>query len=173
VTPSGPILSFKIDDVYCRLIPLTQGQYTIVDAADYEWLTQWKWHARWNITCRCFYASRMAVLDGKRIQVNMHREIMGLSYKDPRTVDHKYILATTDNRRSNLRYATRKEQNAHRGKRSDNKSGYKGVSWRKRQRKWVAQVGGKHLGYFVSLEDAYAAYCKSAVEEFGEFASLT
>lgn len=26
-----------------RTIPLTQGQVTIVDAADYKWLNQWKW----------------------------------------------------------------------------------------------------------------------------------
>jgi hypothetical protein len=33
---------FKLDGIYCRLIPLTQGQYAIVWASDYEWLMQWK-----------------------------------------------------------------------------------------------------------------------------------
>jgi hypothetical protein len=30
-----------------RLIPLSQGQFAKVDAADYEWLNHWKWNARW------------------------------------------------------------------------------------------------------------------------------
>jgi hypothetical protein len=28
-----------------RQIPLTKGYYAIVDAENYEWLMQWKWHA--------------------------------------------------------------------------------------------------------------------------------
>ena len=31
-----------------RLIPLTQGKYALVDAADYDWLSQWRWGANWN-----------------------------------------------------------------------------------------------------------------------------
>jgi hypothetical protein len=27
-------------------IPLTLGKVAVVDAADYEWLSQWKWYAR-------------------------------------------------------------------------------------------------------------------------------
>jgi hypothetical protein len=27
-------------------IPLTRGRVAIVDAADYDWLMQWKWRAR-------------------------------------------------------------------------------------------------------------------------------
>jgi hypothetical protein len=31
-----------------RLIPLTQGQFAKVDAADFEWLNQWKWCSNWS-----------------------------------------------------------------------------------------------------------------------------
>lgn len=45
--------------------------------------------------------------------------------------------------------------------RSDNKSGYKGVSWSKRESKWRAFIGIKgeyiHLGYFRRLIDAIKA----------------
>ena len=33
-----------------RIIPLTQGQVAIVDAADYESLMRWKWQAKWEPT---------------------------------------------------------------------------------------------------------------------------
>ena len=36
---------FKIDGVYCRLIPLDKGLYTIVWESDYLWLMQWPWYA--------------------------------------------------------------------------------------------------------------------------------
>lgn len=37
-----------------KFIPLTQGKFAIVDAEDYELLTQWKWH-----TNNCGYAARI------------------------------------------------------------------------------------------------------------------
>jgi hypothetical protein len=51
-----------------RLIPLTQGQFATVDAADYEWIVQWKWCAHWSKEGKCFYASRVDVSSGKRMR---------------------------------------------------------------------------------------------------------
>lgn len=81
-----------------------------------------------------------------------------------------------DNRLANLRVCTFQENHYNRKPRSDNKSGFRGVSWHKQKQKWVAQitVGGKSkfLGFFANPEDAYIAYCKMALEHYGEFARL-
>ncbi len=81
-----------------------------------------------------------------------------------------------DNRIANLREATRAQNLLNKGKRANNTSGYKGVTWNKRRQKWVAQIarGGEHygLGYFASAEEAYAAYVAAAARLHGEFARV-
>ncbi len=67
-----------------------------------------------------------------------------------------------DNRLRNLREATHAQNEQNRALNANNVSGYPGVSWHKRDRKWQSQIGfegrGKHLGYFDDPESAYAAY---------------
>ena len=82
----------------------------------------------------------------------------------------------SDNRLVNLREASRAENGRNRGANRNNTSGYKGVSWHKANRRWVAQVyseaGNRHLGCFNTPEEAHAAYCAAAVELYGEFANF-
>jgi hypothetical protein len=77
---------------------------------------------------------------------------------------------------SNLRPASQSQNAANTRAHIDNLSRFKGVSWRKRERKWVAQicVDGKkfHLGLFDSLREAVAAYDFAAYVLFEEFARL-
>lgn len=88
-------------------------------------------------------------------------------------VDHK-DLDRANNRWGNLRQASRSQNLANSPKRLKNTSGFKGVSWAKRERKWMAyiKVNYKHiwLGGFATPEDAHAAYVAAAQERFGEFA---
>jgi hypothetical protein len=81
-----------------------------------------------------------------------------------------------NNHVSNLRWATKQENGMNMGKRSDNTSGYKGVTFDKSCGKWRSQIqkDGKRfrLGRFKSLEDAAAAYDQAAAEMFGEFACI-
>ena len=67
----------------------------------------------------------------------------------------------SDNRRANLREVTNKQNGQNASKRSDNTSGHPGVSWHKRDFKWVAQIMHNqkliHLGYFSILEEALSA----------------
>lgn len=88
-------------------------------------------------------------------------------------VDH-INLDRADNRWTNLRAASRRENLGNIGARSDNKSGLKGAYYSKRLRKWQSfiQIQGKHdyLGLFTTAEEAHAAYAKAAAERFGEFA---
>jgi len=78
-----------------------------------------------------------------------------------------------DNRLDNLREATNSQNQWNSGPRSNNKSGFRGVSWYSPNRKWAAEIqkaGGKiHLGYFSTPEAASKVYEKKATELFGEF----
>jgi hypothetical protein len=155
-----------------RLIPLTQGQFAIVDAADYEWLSQWKWHAGWNKHTQGFYVKRGVRLGSSRFRTDfMHRLILGLEHADRRQGDH-WNGNTLDNRRDNLRIATYAQNTQNARPRKDNPSGYKGVQLHRGV--WCAQitVNGKkqHLGSFSTPELAHAAYCEAAKKAYGEFA---
>lgn len=81
---------------------------------------------------------------------------------------------SSDDKWTNLRLATI-SQNQHNAKiRSDNNSGYKGVSWHKQHQKWQAYLNLDckriYLGYFDCPKQAHAAYCDAANKYFGEFA---
>jgi hypothetical protein len=81
-----------------------------------------------------------------------------------------------DNRWANLRLATRSQNQANQGRTVTNTSGYKGVSWNAKSRKWRAQirVNGRDsdLGYFASAADAHEAYVVAAKHHFGSFARV-
>lgn len=170
-TPLSPSTSY-------RIIPLTQGQFAIVDADDYDWLSKHKWHAGWNTHTQSYYAKRsqyMGTVDGKRIikTFRMHREILGLKVGDP-WVDHREPSETLDNRKDNLRKASAGQNKSNSRIHSNNTSGYKGVSWHKRIKKYGVNimVNGKsrHLGYFDDPSEGHAVRCKAAEEMHGEFA---
>lgn len=152
-------------------IPLTQGKIAIVDAADYEWLNQWKWCA-WKVkTHHTYYAIRTQRINGKNTTIRMHRLI--LDAKGGEQADH-IDGNGLNNSRDNLRIAT-PLQNTHNSRRPiNNTSGYKGVYWHKRTGKWMARINinnkRKHLGLFTSPEEAAKAYDTAALELHGAFA---
>ncbi len=79
-----------------------------------------------------------------------------------------------DNRRENLRTATRAQNLQNRGKQMNNTSGVKGVYWHKQRQKWHAEIharGQKHsLGLHATKEQAADAYQKAALSLHMEFA---
>lgn len=79
-------------------------------------------------------------------------------------------------RLSNLRIVSHSQNLMNQVIRSNNTSGYKGVTLNKRDDKWQAQImsGGrrKYLGGFTTPEAAALAYDKAAKELHGEFAKL-
>ena len=90
------------------------------------------------------------------------------------TIDH--INGNTgDNRISNLRLASDSENSYHRKRRSNNKTGYKGVHQREngKYRAYITVEKQKvNLGTFETKEEAYAAYCEAARRFHGDFARL-
>lgn len=152
-----------------KLIALTQGQNAIVDTADFEWLNQWNWNADWNASARTFYVRR-------RGGFRMHRFILGVT-NPAIDVDHRNENGL-DNRRSNLRRCDRIRNMQNQGLRSNNTSGFKGVTWypHRGMNKWVAKITIEKrqisLGYFDTAEQAAHGYDKAAQEHFGAFAQL-
>ena len=166
---------FKIEGVYCRLIPLTDGLWAIVDESDYEWLMQWKWFAHYAPNTRGYYAWRGAKVNGKQITIHMHRVILGLEREDPRHGDHKNKCGI-DNRRKNLRPADDDENAQNARTRKDNTSGCKNINWHKLQRAWQVafqyKKTQKHVGYFKDFEKARAALIEAVQALHSEFTSF-
>ncbi len=149
-----------------RYIGLTQGKFALVDAADYDALSQYKWHL---VAPGKLYAGRKE--GGKTIY--MHRQIM--QPPPGMLVDHINGNGL-DDRRANMRICTNQQNMRNVRKRPGGDSIYKGVYYDKRRRTWYARIGhnGKnhHLGTFATEIEAARAYDRAARELFGEFACL-
>jgi len=94
-------------------------------------------------------------------------------FDPPQQIDHINGIRD-DNRIANLRLATVAENSQNVGKQSNNKSGFKGVHWHARGKKFRAQImangKSKSLGLFHTAAEAAAAYDIAAAELHGEFA---
>ena len=158
---------------YC-LIPLTRGQFAMIDIGDYEWLSQWKWHARFRSDKKSYYVSRQSQRDGsgKQHTIRMHRQIM--STPIAWHTDHEDGNGL-NNRRYNLRKCTSSQNSCNRKMSITNTTGRKGVFWRPKMGKWVAMIGIRrkriYLGIFSSIEAASAAYRTAAGKYHGAFNS--
>lgn len=76
-----------------------------------------------------------------------------------------------DDRWANLRVATNQQNCANAKRRTDNKSGFKGV--RKCRNRWQARMGGGgsiYIGTFDTPKEAHEAYAAAARQHYGHFA---
>lgn len=148
-------------------IQLNQGKVALVDEADYALVSGITWTA--NNQAHLWYATN------NDLRLKMHRVIMAA----PANMHVDHINGDgLDNRRQNLRLATRYQNAANRRKFADGnrkyRSRYKGV--RPDHHKFGALVStrGKriYIGSFKTEIEAAQAYDRKARELFGEFASL-
>lgn len=154
-------------------IPLSSQMYpglvALVDDTDYELVSGYTWVPEKVKGSRTFYAS--ARVDGRKIM--MHQLIMNAPHNA--SVDHVDCNGL-NNTGVNLRIATPSQQQANQGLRSSNTSGFKGVSWDRAKRKWMASIKvnykGRYLGRFEDPISAARAYDRAAIESFGSFARV-
>src|SRR4051812_1085602 len=114
----------------------------LVDDSDYERLLPFRWHCSEGKV-------RTTVMHPVQVEINITHFVL----KNDKSVivDHEN-LDGHDNRKFNLRVATKSQNAANSKKRSDNTSGYKGVSYDKRRNKWSSDIQANgiriHLGRF-------------------------
>jgi hypothetical protein len=150
-----------------REIQLTKGYVALVDAADFDWLSQWKWHFADG------YARRtLRDHAGQKRDVRLHREILGVGAGV--IIDHA-DGNPLNNSRANLRVCTARQNSINRKGWSG--TGVKGVYPERGQpgkyRACIRIVGKlKYLGHFQSIEAAGKAYAAAAQLHFGDFANL-
>lgn len=130
--------------------------------------TGWPYH---------FYADD-DVINGKSVEIKMHRQIMNVLFNNKIIIDHKDRNGL-NNQRENLRRCSRSQNNINSTKRKKSTSIYKGVSYEASGRslkKWVAQVYFNKkqywIGRFNTESEAAKAYDKKAFELHGEFAVM-
>lgn len=117
--------------------------------------------------------------NGKRKSHSVHRLVLTsfiANSNDKRCADHVDNVRT-NNKLSNLRYASHQENSRNRSFNKNNKLACKGVHFDKTKNKFRAQIHFKgkshHLGLFNNLEDAKLARYNKAKELFGEFLHVT
>jgi hypothetical protein len=151
-------------------ISLTKGQVAIVDE-DFE--SSSKWYAQYNPHTKSWYARTSIMINGKQKGKLMHRVIMGA--KTGELVDH-INHNTLDNRRSNLRLCTVRQNSFNRKLYGNNTSGYKGVFLRKESGQYRAGIRVDNKmhwrGGYDNAIDAAIAYNDMAKELHGEHANI-
>jgi hypothetical protein len=148
-------------------INLTQGKTTEIDDVDYPFISSIKWRTA-NIRGKLY-----AINSSKIYESSLHRLLLGAS--SGVVVDH-IDGNGLNNKRSNLRLCSNKENVRYQTLSKMNTSGYKGVSIHKQTQKYRAQIRVNnrlmHLGLYTTKEEAAEAYNNAAIVHFGPFAKL-
>jgi len=150
-----------------REIRLTKGKVALVDDEDFDAIAEHKWCAVEKFR-GCWYAVRgISTPHGVR-HIYMHRVIAN----PPKGMVTDHINGDgLDNRRSNIRIATKQQNSQNVAPGRNNRSGFRGVSVTRRGH-IMANCQGVYLGSFKTVEDAARRYDEEALIRYGEFARL-
>jgi len=144
-----------------------KGEEFYFDLEDYDKIKNYCWH----MTNRGYIATRDKNRKGRRI--HFHRLVMGLT-NEKIDVDHIHGNKTrNDNRKENLRIATRSQNNMNSALSKNNLSGVTGVYFDKNANKWSASITINyktlHLGLFDTFTEAVQARKRAEEIYFGEY----
>jgi hypothetical protein len=145
--------------------------YAIIDTSDLPLVEDGGWFVQTaNGEASLMYARRRVRNGGEKKEF-MHCLILETSHE----VDHRNSDGL-DNRKNNLRKATRNQNRRHSRPKMGCESGFRGVDRIDDSDRWRARIGTKgkrtHLGCFASAVEAAAAYDDAATRRYGEFAWL-
>lgn len=156
-----------------------ENLWAIIDLDDLERVINfpYTWFAKFNKSIDGYYAAASQYIpELKRARpIHLHQFIMNATENNVDHINHNPL----DDRKSNLRVITVSQNSRYReSKNSNNKSGYRNVSWDKKEQKWIVKlhINGKNkiLGKF-SLEDLDKAgqYAEEMRQKYyGEFAGF-
>lgn len=160
----------------------SKGKSFTFDLEDYDLIKDYCWHVakhykRKDNGCltdvRYYVVSNSPSVQSKHTA--LHRLIMGVVDNPEVCIDHKNGDGC-DNRKSNLRICTSLENAWNVKPRKNAISKYKGVTYSKQNRKWIAKIRKCNevytLGSFETEEQAALVYNQAAKEMFGEYAWL-
>lgn len=143
------------------------GLYTKIDDADYDLVSQYSWYPHKAGTKVVPHFVAEARVNGKYI--SLHRLLM--KAKKGQLVDH-INRDPLDNRRANLRFATRAQNRAN-SVLGWGASKHPGVTKHSRSGKWLAcfyfEGRLRRVGLFESERTAYIAVRKASLEKLGTF----
>lgn len=141
------------------------GKTFLIDYADYKKVSGYRW---WVDKSSGYFVTS---IDG-RITYLHH---MLMPNKEGFVCDH-INRNKMDNRRANLRYATLQQNSRNRSIGRNNTTGFIGVCWHVRKKKFVAAIKVNNrtinLGQFDTAEEAARVRDQAALLHFGRFASL-
>jgi hypothetical protein len=158
-----PLTISRID---AAVIHLPNGQLSLISSSDWDNVSKYRWHNSDGYVKTNRSAPQRGLLQ-------LHRLIMD----PPAGMDVDHINGNgLDNRRCNLRIATRSQNRMNeRIRPAKATSRFKGVSWNTKSRCWVVnlKLNGeqKHLGSFPCEIAAANAYDDEAIRLFGDFAA--
>ena len=155
--------SFDGDVAVCTT---SSGDKFKIDKSDYDTVKNYCWHMAKH---RGYFTANSR--DGTNRSLFLHRLILGISDCDM-FVDH-INWDKSDNRKSNLRVATKSENNTNIKKKSNNTTGYTGVTLNKHTNHYIARISknGKRisLGTFEKFEDAVRARHEAEIVIHGKW----
>ena len=154
-------------------IRLANGSIALVDDADFDALSQYTWSLSPKGYARRRWIDQRS---GRKMQILMHRQILGLTNGDGKATDHA-DGNRLNNQRSNIRICTLAENNRNRRINRTSSTGFKGVCRKMgiTRDRFVARIKFNYksiyLGTFDTPEEAHQSYCDAAKRLYGEFAS--
>lgn len=147
-----------------------------VDDDVWEWAREHKWYLKEGYPCRYVTSTRHGSKDN--YEAYLHREILHFPIGFVHHRDENPLNAVRENLqvlspKAHMETHQQGEKTRHRARQVGPRSasGYKGVSWHKRQERWIAQlcVNGKNiqLGYADDPEEAALRYDAAVIAFVG------
>ena len=151
-----------IGEYYIGIMSNTGNEFYF-DAIDYENIKQYHWSESASSDNYHYVVAWDRTL---KKYIKLHWLIVGKYYDH---IDRNPF----NNRRSNLRPATHRENLRNQSKSNRNTSGVVGVGWYSKYNKWRAYITTdkrKTIGYFFNKEDAIRARLEAEAKYYGDFA---